>query len=352
MRGLLTPLLLFMIFYTSDAFAERLKIHLFSEANGKGLEKDRDILVESLSRLKCDLKWFDPKKDHPDSFADVNIFIQNIEESYLDTAKLNWFIPNPEWYFQDLGLLNSIDLILCRTEEVMRIFDNLEIPTYFLGFTSIDCYRHYIKKDPSKYLHVAGSSPYKGTTTIQKTWSLHPKFPHVTILRRHKNHIKEKNLLWIDYFLSEKELLYLQNKSLVHLCLSATEGFGHYIVEAMSAGAVVITTNAPPMNEFIVNPLCLVPFKSKENKKLAVLYNVDADAVANTIQSVLRLSKEELITIGNSNRERYLKLKSQFMKNLKHLIRETQKQKDAEQDMEVFDDQELSPIFEQDEQNL
>lgn len=37
----------------------------------------------------------------------------------------------------------------------------------------------------------------------------------------------------------------------VHVCPSSREGFGHYINEARSVGALVVTIAAGPMNELV-----------------------------------------------------------------------------------------------------
>jgi hypothetical protein len=43
----------------------------------------------------------------------------------------------------------------------------------------------------------------------------------------------------------------LQSRLPLHLCVSEREGFGHYLNEARAAGALVITTDHPPMSELV-----------------------------------------------------------------------------------------------------
>ena len=137
-------------------------------------------------------------------------------------------------------------MIVCRTKECQRIFQNLGKEVYFLGFTSKNYYDASIEKDFSQFFHLAGNSLQKGTSTIIGMWKENPEFPRLTILKHGYIDPDLINLSWIPNYVSVEELCLLMNQSGVHLCPSETEGFGHYIMEAMSTGAVVITTDAPP----------------------------------------------------------------------------------------------------------
>ena len=51
--------------------------------------------------------------------------------------------------------------------------------------------------------------------------------------------------------LDDAALRTLQNSHRFHLCLSEAEGWGHYIAEALSVGAITLTCDAAPMNELV-----------------------------------------------------------------------------------------------------
>lgn len=315
--------LLYLPFVAEARNGEALKINIFSSQNGKGLEASRQILKTELVELGHIIyeRELTEKRTNNSPHADLNIFFEIINPDWLDRAEANWFIPNPECYVQDLALLDQIDLFLCRTHEVQRIFKSMNKRTYYIGFSSNDCQYPLIEKDYRLCLHVAGGSPWKGTEAILKAWSGKDYLSHLTILIHYPLlHTTQHNVQWIMERISLPELRLLQNGCGIHLCLSETEGFGHYLMEAMSTGAVVVTTDAPPMNEFILDKRCLVPYLSKAPYRLATRYFADPDQLAKRIEDLMALPLEELKNIGNCNRANYLKYREEFCRNLKQLM--------------------------------
>lgn len=298
-----------------------LKINLITHVNiGKGLDTDVNVLRSALDDLGCAVTVLD-FHDTNWSRAHINIFLQKLIPEKFPMAMQNWMIPNPEWYQEPLALLDRLDLILCRTREVERIFNNLKKPTYFLGFTSPDCYKEGIKKNYRRLLHLAGGSEMKGSDSIKNIWYASPNLPLLTVVKFLSPYESKKpNFLSISERLPEEKVRYLQNRCGIHLCPSETEGFGHYIMEAMSTGAVVVTTNAPPMNEFIHHASCLVPYNKKGTHLLANWYGVDPKELKTHIKALLRKTNEELSAIGKDNREIYLQKKEEFLERLKDLI--------------------------------
>lgn len=304
-----------------------LKINIFSVNNGKGLQTSRNILKDALIEMGHQVfeKGITQKRKTNESHVDINIFFERINEGWLSLGSTNWFIPNPEWYSQSVSLLDKMDLILCRTHEVERIFQDRGKKTYFLGFSSLDCLQETIEKDYTSFFHLAGGSTFKGTNAIITSWNNQLSMPPLTIVHHRTDHSiflrsQNPNLKLIAQRLPLTKLSDLQNHLGVHLCLSETEGFGHYLMEAMSTGAVVMTTDAPPMNEFITDKRCLVAYTHSSPFHLGIRYFVDPIHLEQQILNLMSLSIEELKEIGDYNRSQFLQRKREFRLNLEGVI--------------------------------
>lgn len=300
---------------------------IYESGNRGGQYKDYQILKKELNALNCEVEAASDiiVETPPQRVADINIFIELPSDQYLPYAKENYLIPNPECFYKDVESIPKFDKILCKTKDTKKIFSSLHSNLYFLGFTSQDCLNKKVKKDYSKIWHGPGKSPHKNTNAIVELWKKRRDYPPITIVHRlfyaHIHVPKDDPLIKnIDSYVEEKEYIRLQNEYGIHLCPSFSEGFGHYIVEAMSTRAVVITTNAPPMNEFIKDPRCLVAYSKKEPYRLGFFYHVDLQNFEKVFDHVRALPKEELKRIGEKNRELYLKQKADFKKRIKTLI--------------------------------
>jgi hypothetical protein len=94
----------------------------------------------------------------------------------------------------------------------------------------------------------------------------------------------------------------------MHLCLSQVEGFGHYINESRAMGALIITVDAPPMNE-LVDEDCgiLITPSESEPAGLGMMYRISEDDIEQTIESVLTLPESRKIELGKAASERFAK---------------------------------------------
>jgi glycosyltransferase involved in cell wall biosynthesis len=295
-------------------------INIFSLNNGRGLQVDRQILREALENLGHTVEekelWDNPSSD--ELKVDINISFEFMVPQWKSYAKYNWFIPNPECFFQSVDLLSTVDLILCRTRQAESIFQSLNQKTYFLGFTSINFYDSHIEKDFSQYFHLASSSPLKGSGAVVNCWKQDDSLPKLICITQWGS----TNQSNVDCrpTISEEEVHYYHNACGVHLCPSLREGFGHYIMEGLSTGSVVITTDAPPMNEFITDRRCLVPYRSRAPFNLGGEYHVDATDLAKVVRGLIELPLDELKKIGEKNRLFYLQKTGEFHENLKKLM--------------------------------
>lgn len=328
LRGFIYFLCLFRFLSSETAFSIEppLRVRIVGEINNKGLSRDIDILkreIQSLGHSVDSADYYQLRKKKPGDqavdVADIQIIVQDISENVLFFGKKNYFIPNPEFCAATLQLLRKVDLILARTHEVERIFSALNLPVFFLGFISQDRKVEGVEKNFGQFMHIKGSSPMKGTEELLKGW--HKSFPKL-ILIDHKPSSKKvpKNVQLIPFFLEDDILRNLQNVSGVHLCPSKTEGFGHYLVEAMSAGSAVITVDAPPMNEFITDQDFLIPPARHYVQNYAKVYSISAEDVTRTMKRVLAMDPIRLKEQGAANRERFESMLKEFRLNIKTLM--------------------------------
>ena len=304
--------------------------------NGVGLQADSYLLKDLLEGWGHSVglvhykKSADIEQARP---ADVNIFLEVIAYGIVAKARQNWLIPNPEWFavWDHANGLPQINRFLCKTRDAVRIFTELygSDRVHHIGFESRDLWDPSVEKS-RRFFHLAGQSRYKNSQAvayafakffddsdpdIRKELVFVGAYPEeVQFARDHKN---------VKYIqrVSDKELKQLMNECLFHLIPSGAEGWGHAIHEGLGCGAVVITTNFPPMNEF--SGVCqelLVPYQRDVQEFAARRALVGAMEVRDAVEKAWKMTPAQIATASATARAYFLTQRAEFRAAFKAVV--------------------------------
>jgi len=297
-----------------------MNINVITKMNGVGLEADalllRDILTDHTVNI---IDWERPTVKAP---ANINIHLEHIRKEFIHLAPYNIAIPNPEW-FEDTfkPYLRNINIVLCKTRHCENIFSQMHPNCVYCGWTSRDCYIPNYKKH-MLFCHLAGRSSHKGSEFVRDCWTSDPKLPMLYFQKYtdiHKFKFNQGNVM--VQRTRVKDIREIMNTALFHLCCSKAEGFGHYITEALSTGGIVITTDAPPMNEIITSDLgFLVPSRVCGKHRLSNEYCVDSKALHDVVKQAYATDPKVLIEMSERARATYLQRDADFRERIKTII--------------------------------
>ncbi|MCK9154705.1 MAG: glycosyltransferase [Paludibacteraceae bacterium] len=278
-----------------------MKINIYTSLNGVGLEKDASLLIKLLSGCGYEIHVFDRKRSQRGNRADIQIHLEIPRYDCIQLSKRNILIPNPEWFYPNWkdGLLKFKE-IWCKTLDSFKIFQKLHQSCVLTGFISQDFYLPEIRKE-KKLIHISGYSKTKGTLEIIKAYRRDKNLPKCLFVGTSEWDVSGCNIEQLGR-VSESDLKRLMNENLIHLCPSYYEGWGHYLHEAASTGAIVITTDAPPMSEFFKTHLVRVSHTSKMNS--AIMSYPDSESIALLIREVMQ--SDFLLETGMYNRNQFL----------------------------------------------
>jgi glycosyltransferase involved in cell wall biosynthesis len=112
----------------------------------------------------------------------------------------------------------------------------------------------------------------------------------------------------------------LQNRIGIHVCPSKLEGFGHSLNEARAASGILVTTDGPPMNEFVTHGEngFLVPVHASDVSAVgrSLQFNITSDRLAEQIDQLLSLPDSRRRAMGGLSRQKYLSDRDRFYTNL------------------------------------
>lgn len=328
-------------------------INLIAWDNGRGLSHDIRLLRQALESLGHQVsltsaaarrranagrawrawlgltwRWMRSGGREPRRY-DASITLEHVHPGYFKLAHRNLFIPNPEWLSRrDQRQLHRFDAVLTKTQVATEIFRERGLRTLHIGFQSIDC---RVEDVPPRegFLHLAGASRMKGTERLLALWRKHPEWPPLLALQSPGSteattlHNPPNLQHRVEYLPSIDDIRHLQNSYTFHLCLSETEGWGHYLVEAMSCGAVVLTCDAPPMNEFVQPDRgILVEAHPTEPLNAAMRYAFDDAALERAVEQAAAMTATERTKLSARARAWYEQNQAEFAANLDKALRE------------------------------
>jgi glycosyltransferase involved in cell wall biosynthesis len=241
----------------------------------------------------------------------------------------NYWMPNVEQVLKNqMHFFWKSDLILAKTMQsyfVVRkyVMEN-KIPVHvrFAPHSTPDPFYQVknplVAKNYNSFYHGKGRSGLKGTAQLIECWVRHPEWPILTIVGGDKREVfnhtlkgEGHNIIFSEKELPIEKVRELQVTSGVHLCPSIREGFGHYINEARALGAIVITNDFGPMNEFVTEisgvlaaPVAIV----REDYQLLepVQVSISADNICAAVEKVMKKPNSELLDMSREARRQYL----------------------------------------------
>lgn len=165
-------------------------------------------------------------------------------------------------------LFDAYDCLICNTQRHFEVFKNHRLCLYVRWGTDTSVFQPDVSStSDSKFMffHSAGMNPHrKGTdlviqaadrlsaleiectTLIHTQTAIERHFPH---LSKTIESLSRKGVISIDHRTVTAPGLY--HKGMVYLYPSRLDGIGLTVPEALSCGLPVITTDCPPMNEFV-----------------------------------------------------------------------------------------------------
>lgn len=283
---------------------------IIGRRNGVGLEQDAALLAAALGAAGWAVEAYSPRAwqtiFNPLARADAIIHLERVFPQWQLKRGVHFLIPNQERFPQrQVRRLKRVDHILCKSRHAREVFAGLHGSVRFIGFASPDRLLAGQMPDYTRFFHLAGRSTLKNTALILELWARHPEWPELTLVQHPDNAPASvpPNVRLLSRYLPDRELRELQNACGIHLCPSLSEGWGHYIVEAMSCRAVTLTTDGPPMNELVqAERGILIPAHRDEPRHLGRNFYVDPPALETAIARLIEMDGQEKLLLGKAAR--------------------------------------------------
>ena len=285
-------------------------INLVSRDNGVGLSADMGLLEGILAAAGYDVARVDwtRRQMRP---CQVAIFLELWNPMLANFARRTVGVFNLEWLRADWQPdLPKLTQLWAKSVEAHQVYQRLGLASVLTGFASRDLYDPAVPRTLT-VLHLKGHSNMKGTEAVLRAWERHPDLPPLTV--NSNNPLHAPTGVRVLPRIGDGQVVQEMNAAQIHVCPSRAEGWGHYITEALSVGATVITTDASPMNEH-VRPGWgfLVPPAHSTGRGLTAEHHVDPDALADAVRQAVALPDPVRAEMGARARDHFAQRNEAF----------------------------------------
>lgn len=313
-----------------------MRVRIILHSSTTGLRADANIFKQEIDKTNATCIISNKFDKLPYDQDDIHLYIQDFHPRWLSKAKTKILMVNHEFFTLNeyKKSYKFLDYCFCRTQagvdwvQKAKNKYNYKFNIVFTKFTSNFPKIEVKEKHYNLILHSAGEHHWKQTDSIVKCWLSNPDLPLIIItcvgqcyenIKRLLNDKNPDNLYIVNGLMPKKDFVWLKNSSMFHLCPSIVEGYGHYINEGRKLEAFTVTSNAPPMNEFIDNNSgFLIDCTSIEKKRNGVnLCIINEKKMYEGIVKALAIPIEEKKKLGQEARKKFDEDTEHFKKTMK-----------------------------------
>jgi hypothetical protein len=296
------------------------KINLVTRDNGVGLSTDMALLESILTPAGHDVvrvPWRDPVM-RP---CDAAIYLELFNPQLARYARANIGVFNLEWFpSRWRPYLGRFRQLWAKSLEAYQTYGRWRLRNaHHTGFLTRDLLDASVPRELS-CVHLAGHSTLKNTEAVLEAWRRAPDLPPLTLITSH-DYAVPPGVRVLNGYVPPEQVVAELNRAQIHLCPSRAEGWGHYLTEALTAQAVVVTTDASPMNEHVLPAHgFLVPPAASGRRHFAADHAVDPAEIVRAVRSAAALPDGERLRMGEAARAHALARNARFTATALHLL--------------------------------
>ena len=305
-----------------------------------GVSQDVHILHGLLAHVLgkdieiCHVPHFHPQCQQ----AEVNFFIEVINPALFMYAAKNIWIPNPEWTCKTWEpYARMVDEVWVKTHEAEKLFADWDCKTRYISWTSIDKVQPEIK-NYSKAIVPAGKNIWRNPRPIIQCYmgiqrqnpALYAKLPELHIVHSPEaihlppipDSLSSKILLHSEV-MAEKDYDALLQECGLCICMSAAEGFGHAVNEAMSTGSILMLSPIEPFMDIApAKSMWVSELKSTPHPQcMGTLMDVDLRSMMEALQMYVDMPFKQKKRMSQESRDLYEKRHQAFVESMTEVLK-------------------------------